>query len=291
MSKFEVHYQHNDAPQSAISLLQSQTSLSVADLKSAISKGALWLEKGKSVQRLRRFKKPINSGETLHFYYNSEVLAQTPAQAILIDDQTDYSVWYKPSGMMSQGSKWSDHCTITRWAQTHLPNDRACFLVHRLDRATSGLILIAHSKNSARQFSKLFEQHQLTKCYHAIVQTNGSTQEKMTVTQPIDNKPATSHFLLLNQNNALQLAHYQVCIETGRKHQIRKHAQYLNMPIIGDRLYNADESKNTLTDLQLCAVKLAFKCPISQQDKNYLLPDSLSLCFKDLCKQVKLKTS
>ena len=113
-------------------------------------------------------KKQINTGETLHFYFDEKVLSQVSPEAKLIDDCGHYSVWFKPNGMLSQGSKWSDHCTITRWAQTHLPGDRACFLVHRLDRATSGIILVAHTKSATKAFGKLFERHDLTKCYQAI---------------------------------------------------------------------------------------------------------------------------
>ncbi len=54
-----------------------------------------------------------------------------------------------PYGMLSQGSKWSDHCTIARFAQQHLTPERPVFIVHRLDRAATGLILIAHSKKTS----------------------------------------------------------------------------------------------------------------------------------------------
>ncbi|WP_448211022.1 RluA family pseudouridine synthase [Colwellia sp. MEBiC06753] len=306
MNIFEIHALNEQAPIKAIDLLQQQPSiiaseLTTSELKSAITKGALWLEKGKHVQRLRRFKKLIQTGETLHFYYNKDVLAQQPKPATLIDDQHHYSIWYKPSGMLSQGSKWSDHCTITRYVQAQLNDQRQCYLVHRLDRATSGLIIIAHTKKAAQRYSEIFEQHQLTKRYQAMVIANNSQPPAtVRVEQPVDGKSAISHFRLINVNKEFQqtlqqlshcIAEYEVTIETGRKHQIRQHADYLTMPIIGDRLYNSDPAFSQVMDLQLCAVELAFTCPITQENKQYYLDTSLKLSIDEVAKVLnKLST-
>ncbi|MCH2057073.1 MAG: RNA pseudouridine synthase [Thalassotalea sp.] len=298
MRRFEFHHLQQSEPDTAISILKTHTSLSISELKAAVSKGALWHEKGKSVQRLRRVKKQINTGETLHFYYDAKVLSQISPEAKLIDDCADYSVWFKPNGMLSQGSKWSDHCTITRWAQTHLPGDRACFLVHRLDRATSGIILVAHTKSATKAFGKLFERHDLTKCYQAIVhqpyaqqhspsslRSNQSTDSApFVVTTEVDGKSAHSEFSLIECDEENGLAKYQIYIKTGRKHQIRKHAASLNMPIVGDRLYglgardNKQDKENLKAqpDMQLCAVKLGFTCPITGDEKHYQLSEEMT---------------
>ena len=105
------------------------------------------------------------------------MLSSPVPQALLIEDLIDYSVWYKPYGMLSQGSKWSDHCTIARFAQKNLSNERPAFIVHRLDRAATGLILIAHSKKAAKALSSLFENrtiesNSLEKFYQIIVHGN-----------------------------------------------------------------------------------------------------------------------
>lgn len=284
MSQFELHLQHQGDAITALAILNQSTQLNNKELKSAITKGALWLEKGKSVQRLRRVKKLINHGETLHFYYNQEVLSQEPPSAILIDDQKQYSIWYKPCGMLSQGSKWSDHCTITRWAQLNLPNERQCFLVHRLDRATRGLIILAHSKKAVQALTQIFEQRQLTKQYQAIVSLSKATvTTKLTVNQAIDGKKAVSHFTQLAVDNERQLGHYLIEIETGRKHQIRKHAAYLDCPIIGDRLHGVQAvNERYPVDLQLCAVRLKFTCPFTEQPKDYYLPAEMQLSLDKL---------
>jgi tRNA pseudouridine32 synthase/23S rRNA pseudouridine746 synthase len=275
----------------AITLLENYAheqdiSLSKAQLKQAISKGALWLTPAKNkkqTQRLRRVKKKLSIGDELHFYYNSEVLATPIPQAQLIEDLIDYSVWYKPYGMLSQGSKWSDHCTIARFAQQNLPNERPAFIVHRLDRAATGLILIAHSKKSARALSAMFEHHQLEKHYHIIVHGDHSKRpQPEIITIDVDGKGARSTFTCLAYDSLADRSLIKVKIDSGRKHQIRIHAACIGMPVVGDRLHgraNTDEQSN----LQLCAVSLRFTCPLSSvndQEKNnqerfFELPETL----------------
>lgn len=277
MATFELSLiiNNDDIGTSIITLIAQQCHLSNNEIKQAIHKGALWLTRGKRTNRLRRIKTSLKLNDNLHFYYNSNVLAQPIPQAKLITDFDDYSIWYKPYGMLSQGSKWSDHTTIARFAQQNLSNERSCFIVHRLDRAATGLIIIAHSKKSARLFSQIFEQHKLDKYYQVIVHNNAQPLEnKKVVTDLIDNKPAKSTFTLLDTQSSFSLL--QVKIETGRKHQIRKHAASINYPVVGDRLHGdqqADKQFNHLVDLQLCAVYLAFRCPITGEERKIKLPE------------------
>jgi len=240
--------------------------LSKAELKQAISKGALWLtpaKKKQQTQRLRRVKKGLLVGDELHFYFNKEVLSAPVPQAKLIADLIDYSVWYKPYGMLSQGSKWSDHCTIARFAQQNLPNERSTFIVHRLDRAATGLIIVAHSKTAARALSHMFEFHQLEKYYHIIVHGNHNERPQPEVIDcDVDGKSACSTFICLSYNSESNRSLIKVKIESGRKHQIRIHAASIGMPVVGDRLHGIAD-QNEQNDLQLCAVSLRFICPLT----------------------------
>ena len=282
MTTFEKHIVI-DQQTTIVQAIEQECQLSNQQIKSAINKGALWLTRGKYTQRLRRIKKPLKKSDTLHFYYNETVLSQTPPKAKLIEDCHHYSVWYKPYGMLSQGSKWSDHCTIARWAETQLNPQRPAFIVHRLDRAATGLIIVAHSKSAANAFSDLFENRALEKTYHIICLGQFSAQESITVTEPIDGKKATSHFNVLAYDEKRDLSLVEVTIETGRKHQIRKHAAYIGHPVFGDRLYNNLQAN--LTDnqnLQLCAVKLNFTCPLIKEDKQFKLPTHLTPSMNEL---------
>ena len=254
--------------------------LSRAQLKIAINKGAAWLTKGegkrKSTQRIRRLKKPLKSGEILHFYYDEAVLSQTCESAKLIADYGDYSIWYKPYGMLSQGSKWSDHLTITRFAQEYFQQQRACFIVHRLDRAATGLILIAHAKKSAAALSKMFETHALTKIYRIISHGLYDFGDDYQVELPVDDKPATSIFSPVAHDTENLLSELTVEIKSGRKHQIRKHATALGFPVVGDRLHGDQQQRYPESlNLQLCAAKLVFECPIHGESREIELDEKL----------------
>lgn len=262
------------------SLVNTDNVLSKAQLKQAISKGALWLTRGKHTQRLRRVKRVLQQGDELHFYYNGEVLSSEVPDAVLISDQIDYSVWYKPFGMLSQGSKWSDHCTISRFAQQYFPAERAVFTVHRLDKAATGLILIAHSKKAAKALSSMFENrttnsNSLEKYYQIIVHGNHSKNlQPQVLTTDVDGKAASSTFRCLTYDKTKDQSLIEVRIDSGRKHQIRVHAASINLPVVGDRLHGiADE--NEPLNLQLCAVSLSFICPMTQQAQSFILPEVL----------------
>lgn len=280
MSTFEHHIKITHEKTNAMDELEKVCDLSRAQLKSAIDKGALWLSKGKSTQRLRRIKKPLNIGETLHFYYNEKVLNHKVDDAILIEDFVEYSVWYKPYGMLSQGSKWSEHCTVSRWVQKYFNSERNVFIVHRLDKAATGLIIIAHTKKAAQGFSKLFENHNLNKFYRIVVHGDHRDRpQPETIRLMVDGKPAISHFTSLAYHEKQHQTLVEVKIETGRKHQIRQHAASIGYPVVGDRLHGGETVKNYLTqhdiNLQLCAVKLNFTCPLSHAERNIELANAL----------------
>tara|TARA_R110001592_G_scaffold318212_1_gene595271 strand:- start:16704 stop:17630 length:927 start_codon:yes stop_codon:yes gene_type:complete len=268
------------------SLEKTDHALSKAQIKEAINKGALWLTRGKHTQRLRRVKKALQCGDQLHFYYNSSVLASKVDNATLISDETDYSVWYKPFGMLSQGSKWSDHCTIARFAQQHLTPERPAFIVHRLDKAATGLMLIAHSKKAARALSTMFENrttknnslsYSLNKHYQIIVHGDYSKKEQpQVITSDVDDKKARSTFTYLAYDEKSDQSLIKVKIDSGRKHQIRIHAASIGLPVVGDRLHGIAD-KNEAKNLQLCAVSLNFICPLSKIKKQFELDDNLKL--------------
>ncbi len=204
-------------------------------------------------------------------YYNAHIQQQMPPPAQLIADEGDYSVWFKPSGMYSQGSKWGDHCTVGRWAEQHLRPQRNAFVVHRLDRAASGLMLLAHSKKAAAALSALFRQRTVNKQYRVKV-WGAFPGDNVRIEAPLDGKPAVSGVSLLNYDSGRNQSLLQVGIDTGRKHQIRRHLADKGFPVVGDRLYGRGDREQ---DLQLQAVYLAFDCPLSGERQEYRLPEAL----------------
>jgi len=271
LERNEYHINITDEAVSPVELLASESGLSKQKIKQAMQKGAVWITDNKGTHRLRRKSKKLHSGTTLHFYFDAAVLDGTVDDALLIADEGDYSVWYKPRGMLSQGSKWGDHCVINRWVEQHLESQRPAFIVHRLDRFASGLILIAHKKKTATALADLFQKKKINKQYKVIV--HGSfPDEKATFRNKIDNKPAISHVSLLEYDKIHNKSLVQVAIETGRKHQIRIHLSAAGFPVVGDRLFGHTGED---TDLQLTAFKLSFLSPIDGTEKNYILDESL----------------
>lgn len=266
----------------ASQLLATASGLSVATVKDAMQKGAVWLQRNGKRQRLRRSSKVLKPGDGLQLFYNPRILQQVIPEPELIEDAGDYSVWFKPYGVYCQGSRWGDFCSIDRWVEQYfLQNNqqKPVFLVHRLDRATSGLLLLAHSKNAARLFSEAFAKGRMDKRYRALVKGDfGHYQQWFDVDRAVDGKPAKSRFRVLQSGVDCSLVEVQLL--SGRKHQIRQHLSALDFPIRGDRLYGDGEADGV--DLQLQAVSLAFKCPVTGEAKAYRAPESRLLSFPAL---------
>ena len=264
--RMEIHISFESTAGNAVDLLHGESGLSKGQIKSAMTKGAVWLTRGKNTQRLRRAKRALREGDEVHLYYDTAVLAEEPAEPTLVADVGGYSVWNKPFGLRSQGSKWGDHCTVARWAERHLQPERPAFVVHRLDRAANGLILVAHSKKIAAALSELFRNRQIEKRYQAWVAGDFSQQANpLRVESPVDDKEAVSEVSYIRAEDGRSLV--DVKIETGRKHQIRRHLADLGYPVIGDRLYGSGEQDGV--DLQLTACLLSFHCPIADEVVEY----------------------
>jgi len=274
VSTFELHLNIDNDNSTAVDILANNTSLSRQTIKQVMSKGAVWITQGNNTRRLRRATKKLPKDSEVHLYYDETILSKQPPEPLLIADKSDYSVWFKPYGMLSQGSKWGDHCTITRWAEQHLQPQRPAFAVHRLDRAASGLIIVAHAKRSAAALSQLFQDHKIEKIYHAVVHGRFPASMKMTVDTDIDNRRACSHITLLEYDEQTNRSLVQIEIETGRKHQIRRHLSESDFPIVGDRLYGKEGDTE---DLMLCALSLTFTCPTQGGQVNYQTPEAKSL--------------
>ena len=300
---FEKHIVIDETSSLAVDVLAEATGLSKQCMKHAMKKGAVWVtpasenskpESERNAQRLRRAKKELQPGDTLHLYYDEKILAEIPPEPKLIADEGKYSVWYKPYGLRSQGSKWSDHCTIYRWVETHLEPERPAFSVHRLDRAATGLMIIAHKKSTAVELSRMFAKREIEKRYRVVV--NGKfpdTPEPFTMTQDIDGRSAISHATLLEYDEVKNRSLLEVNIESGRKHQIRRHLSEAGYPVVGDRLYgSASEEENEKEDLQLTACYLAFNIPGSgaagspwgervENKREYQLDDELTVSLSN----------
>ena len=264
---FLIEIDQPDIP--AISWLEEASCLPRSALKQAMHKGAVWLERKHKTHRLRRVKKVLLPADKLFLYYDEAILAQRPPPATLIHDATDWSVWYKPKVMFSQGTKWGDHCCLYRVAETTL--DRITYPIHRLDRATSGLMVFAHSKSAAKHLIAQFENRTVKKIYRARVDGDATylTKEKSGIIDtPIDGKQAKTHIVQACHSGDITQLTLQIL--TGRQHQIRRHLAERGFPIIGDNLYGEKIAIQDQTQpLALEAIELHFTCPSTLAEKRF----------------------
>ena len=167
--RFHTHLEVTESGRVVVDLLSQVTGLSKQQVKRAMTNGAVWLSKGAKARRVRRAKTVLKSGDSLDLYYDERILGFQPPVPELVADEGAYSVWYKPFGMLAQGSKWGDHSAITRAAEKALSPDRPALVVHRIDRAATGLMLLAHRKKAAAGLSDLFLRRAVDKTYRAKV--------------------------------------------------------------------------------------------------------------------------
>ena len=189
----------------------------------------------------------------------------------------------KPAGLLSVPGRGPDKqdCLSAR-VQRHYPD---ALIVHRLDMATSGLMVMARGPTVQRSLSKAFADRQVHKRYVAvvsgIVEAPGQDwglidlpiavdwpQRPLRIIDPVHGKPSMTRWRSLGPHNTsatLQATRLELEPVTGRSHQLRVHLQAIGHPILGDRLYASQEVQDHAPRLLLHASSLAFAHPVSGQ--------------------------
>lgn len=184
----------------------------------------------------------------------------------------------KPSGIAVHGGS-GIKVGVIESLRLAKPEAKFLELVHRLDKNTSGCLLIAKKRSALRFLQDRFRQHKIHKKYLALVKGNVKNKSYhvelglLKITLPsgeqvvrvnTDGKKAISDFNVIASTKIASL--YEVIIKTGRTHQIRVHAQSLGHPVAGDEKYGDDEfnsqmKSNGLKRMFLHAEKLTVKTP------------------------------
>ncbi len=161
-------------------------------------------------------------------------------------------------------------------------------LVHRLDKETSGLLLIAKNLNYAKKLSYLFKQKQITKYYIAFCEgnpKNNYSQVKLEITnKKLKIENTLTKYKLVNKNRGISSILFNP--QTGKTHQLRIVSKNLGCPIVGDTKYNI-HSKYTKENLMLHAFALKFKI----NNKNFEFILKLPDYFLSFIKKNNLKIS
>ncbi|MBP9792265.1 MAG: RluA family pseudouridine synthase [Rickettsiales bacterium] len=212
-------------------------------------------------------------------------------QCILFEDNNLVVINKPYSVAVQNGSK------IKLSIDTILPDlsqDVKCRLVHRLDRYTTGVLVLGKSKEASNDLVSLFKEHNMSKQYLAVLigipkQKEGIIRsyikkldfgDKEKVSSDDDGKEAITKFKVLSISKDRRYSLVQFSPVTGRMHQIRVHAsEELRCPVLGDGKYKLDSSQNNLK-MHLHAYKIQF----SLNSKNYNitapLPDHMNITMK-----------
>lgn len=201
-----------------------------------------------------------------------QTVTQTKIPVLYQDD--DLIIVNKPFDVLSVPGKGPEKrdCLWHRMQEQGFPTAR---IVHRLDYATSGLMVLALHADSHKQMSRLFQERAISKSYQALIAGQPSA-DLGTIELPLrcdwDNRPlqivdyeygkhAITHWQIL----AREKEYVRVLLrpETGRSHQLRVHMQWLGHPIAGDRFYATGEALALSHRLCLHAQTLGFNHPYS----------------------------
>ncbi len=239
-------------------------------IKDALNKGAVLLHRPHSKRRrVRKAKFKLLPGDTIQFGYSEKILKSSPLKPGLLHEEFHYSIWNKPAAMLTQGTQYGDHCSLVRYIELYYNHRRDIKVVHRLDRDASGIILFAHTRLAANKLSKLFSEYTVLKKYKASVcGIMGAVGESFLYTDLIDGKKSSTLVEIVGVDEGLDSCDLDITLQTGRKHQIRRHLSINGHPIIGDVKYgNKTGSQNT--PFQLTSYMLSFDCPFNHSKVTF----------------------
>lgn len=165
----------------------------------------------------------------------SDLTAKRVKPIRILVEQHGFLVVDKPVGVLSIGKQ-----SVEERLRRQL-NQPALRVVHRLDRDTSGCLLVAVDEARFAEAVAVFKTRRVRKIYHAIVASK-VLEENFTIDLPLDGKPARTHVKRVRSNDSS--GHVQVRIETGRTHQIRRHLSMVRLPVVGDRRYGLKTSRD-----------------------------------------------
>ncbi|MCP4437667.1 MAG: RluA family pseudouridine synthase [Aureispira sp.] len=203
--------------------------------------------------------------ELLELEKSTKKVFKLPLEVVYED--AFFAVINKPAGVMVNGNSFR---TIENALPFNLkPSQELDALtnprvVHRLDSATSGLLLVAKTRSAHMHLGQQFEQHSIQKIYKAV--TVGHPTEKGEIKTSVDQKQALTNYKTLEKVDSKfhgALALLELYPKTGRTHQLRIHLASLDCPILGDQLYGEEGKILKGKGLFLCAVGLRFEHPKS----------------------------
>jgi len=265
------HYKINEDNLTIEELLRSHWRLGKKLVHELRMTKAITTVNGEPVQ----WKAPLQAGTIMKFTFPipTSNYQPTPVCAIDIIYEDDHClIVSKPKGMSTHPNDARDTHTCMNHVMAHIKKQGGVYAehVHRLDRGTQGLLLVAKHPLAKSIFDRMIEEKSIIRTYAAEVQGNLQASTG-TITEPIGKDRHHATRRVVSKTGQRAVTHYEVvarykssCIvhlilETGRTHQIRVHLAYIGHPIIGDTMYGARETASG--DYELHAIQLEFEHP------------------------------
>jgi len=237
---------------------------------------------GKAVTQ---YDHPLRKGQEIKVRWQKIPLDQLYQGIQIVFEDSDLIVIDKPAGLLTVATDTEKRKTaysiLSDYVKKRDP-DNKIFVVHRIDRETSGLLLFAKSEEMKDAVQGTWMSTITERVYVALVEgvvepTEGTITSWLTESSafkvyssqnPQQGKKAVTHYQVIQSNRDYSLL--KVSLETGRKHQIRVHLQDLGHPVVGDKKYGSTD--NPLKRLGLHAQVLAFIHPISNVPWRFETP-------------------
>ena len=233
------------------------------------------------------FKERIIS-KKIKFNPTKEIIKEN--ENLIIDDNEDFIVLNKNAGISVQGGTKSKKNLVDIFAKSKIFQNTKPFSVHRLDKDTSGVFIIAKHRESAQLLTSLFRLRKVHKTYLAIChgeinKNSGVWNEdliRFEKNKPIKEKAKTI-FKVLDKNSICSLVEMKPI--TGRKHQLRKQLYAIGNPVYGDQKYKLNYSEKAINkNLMLHSYQIKFMINKKKFTYTALLPEY----FKKLLKIKRL---
>ena len=198
---------------------------------------------------------------------------------LIIDDNNDFIVLNKESGISVQGGTKSKKNLVDIFSKSEIFQDTKPYTVHRLDKDTSGVFIIAKNRQTAQLLTSLFRLRKVHKTYLAICNGELEKNSGELIDELIryeDGKKiiekAKTIFKVIDKNSNSSLVEMKPI--TGRKHQLRKQLYNIGHSIYGDKKYNSSISKKGINkDLMLHSYQIKFMINDKKYTYKALLPD------------------
>ena len=239
-------------------------------LEKSIRKGKIKINKKKTSSSYK-----LKIGDEINFYnfnyklQQKEKIIYKPTkknldenEKTLIDDNNDFIVINKKSGISAQGGTKSKNNLIDIFSNSTIFKDTKPYSVHRLDKETSGVMIIAKNYSTAKLLTSLFRLRKIHKTYlaicHGIFKNKKGEIRGNLIKYEREKKIielAITNYNVISSNNLFSFVELKPI--TGRKHQLRKQLLFMGNPIVGDSKYNNIKNKNE-KKLMLHAYKIKF---------------------------------